>query len=194
MRTLPCLLDGLAFFRQFVSLSSPVEDLPRDHKAGAHEILRDEVVEIPKRHVKEAGAYIGNVLGLFDTTVYFGLLDFESRHSYLGPLLQRTISRALQIGRKTTHIRYRVQAEISAHITAEQVVELLFFCGKVIREFAPLILFCRHAPLPQNFHTLSRHFLSHHRYRRAVQFVIACSRSLYSHDATGFAEFHNMLA
>src|SRR5262249_43107981 len=140
VQTPPCLLDGLAFFRQLVSFSSPVEDLPRDRKAGAREIFRDEVVEIPKRHIKEAGAHIGNVLGLFDTTVYFGLLDLESRLSYFGSLLQRTISRALQIGRKTTHIRYRVQAEISAHITAEQVVELFLFCGKVIREIDRLIL------------------------------------------------------
>src|SRR5262249_9548712 len=109
-----CLLDRFAFFREFVSLSPPVEDLPFDRKAGARQVFLDDLVEIPKSHVDETCAHIGDVLGLLNTAVYFGSLDRESGFSYFGPLLERTIPGALQVGRITTHIARRVHFEIGA--------------------------------------------------------------------------------
>ena len=138
-KVLMCLQDGLVFFREFVSLSTPVEYFPLERKAGVREVRRDDGIEIPKCHVDEAGAHIGDIFGLFDAAVYFGLLDLESRLAYFGPLLERTIPCVLQVGRKTVDIGRRVYSEIYPHITAKQVIELFLFGGEFIREIERLI-------------------------------------------------------
>src|SRR5262249_40972657 len=90
---------------------------------------------------EEAGVHIGYVLGLLDTTVYFGLPDFEFCLADFGPLVERTIPCALQVGRKTIHAGCRVYTELRPHVPAEQVVELFLLCGEFIREIERLI-FC----------------------------------------------------
>src|SRR5262249_13550090 len=60
-----CLLDGFAFFRELVSLSTPVEDLPLQCEAYARQVIWEEIPETLKVHIDEAGTHVGDILGLF---------------------------------------------------------------------------------------------------------------------------------
>src|SRR5205085_2217184 len=81
------LLDGPVFFGELVLLSPPVKDLPLHHHAYTGRVLWDHLVEIPEGHVGEAEAHVGDVFGLLNAPVYFGLLDPQSRRPHFGPLL-----------------------------------------------------------------------------------------------------------
>src|SRR5215471_305627 len=71
-QAISCLLNGLAFFREFVSLSTPVKDFPLQREACACQVSRsEETLETLKVHIDEGGTHVGDILGLLDTTVDF---------------------------------------------------------------------------------------------------------------------------
>src|SRR5215472_16707112 len=104
-QAISCHLNGLVLCCQLVPLSTPVEDLPLQREASTRQVSWEEILKTLKVYIEEAGTHVRDILGLFDTAVDFSLLDLELRLSNFGPLLERTVPCALQVVRKTFHVR-----------------------------------------------------------------------------------------
>jgi hypothetical protein len=140
------LFDRAGFSCKIQLPAPPIEWFPFHPNTDCGQIGGQDI-DVEIRHVQDGEADLRNPIGLRDPAIQIGLLQLEARLPHVGPVLERVRLRRGEIDLERGDRRHVLHLERRAHITSEQLVQLLLLRRERVLTRRPRELLLRQANL-----------------------------------------------